>query len=84
MILAGHPMQDCGAGLVCECGMTWRRLLDNRHRWIKGELGLAHYDAVTVGLSDGEIASLEEYAKEYEEWIYAVTMGRAKEVANEI
>jgi len=61
MILGGHNMQDRGSGLVCACGISWRFLLDNRDRWIKGQLGLAHDDAGDIGLSEGEIAQMEDY-----------------------
>jgi len=61
IILAGHRMEDYGNGLRCEGGRTWRYLLEHRDQWIVGRLGLAHNDAGTIGLSSGEIESLNKY-----------------------
>lgn len=57
--VAGHHFIDTPRGEACsECGKLWLDMLDERERWRIGELGIAHNDAGTVGLTTAEVQEL--------------------------
>ena len=62
--VAGHLLGDTPRGEAClECGKLWLDILNDRERWQKGELGIAHNDGGSIGLTTEEVASLQAKIK---------------------
>lgn len=58
--VAGHLFVDSPRGEACsECGKLWIDVLNERERWKKGELGIAHNDGGSIGLTTQEVEELD-------------------------